>query len=79
MNMTPLLRQLSKEDFNKMLAASTLREGFLMEIALVDPSFEYHIDLPPKSSSQGKVNSAQQEGLADMAAWLADEKRFPDG
>ena len=78
MNMTPLLRQLSKEDFNKMLAACTLREGLFMGIALVDPSFEYHIDLP-KEQSQGKVNSAQQEGLADMAAWLADEKRFPDG
>lgn len=74
MNMTPLLRQLSKEDFNKMLAACTLREGLFMGIALVDPSFEYHIDLPKE---QETGDSAQQEGLADMAAWLADETRFP--
>ena len=68
MNMTPILRQLSTEDFKKMLAVSTMREALFMRIARLDPSFEYHIDLP------GQDGPREPES---MEKWLANEKRVP--
>ncbi len=63
MNMTPIVRQLCAADFKKMLAACRgARERFPIEIARLDPSFEYHIDLPQEqgteSREQGTENSA---------------------
>ena len=51
-----------------MLAVSTMREALFMRIARLDPSFEYHIDLP------GQDGPREPES---MEKWLANEKRVP--
>lgn len=67
MNMQPILQQLDLEDFRKMLAACNLRERFFLQIARLDPSFEYHIDLPDPDGP---------EDPEPMEKWLANETRF---
>ena len=69
MNMTPILRQLSVADFNKMLAACTFKEQLFLKIARLDPGFEYHVDLPGCDEPHEPEN---------IASWHADEKRFPN-
>lgn len=72
MNLSPIIRQLTSADFQKMReAATTSRERFCLNMARANRDFEYHVDLPPE-------DEAKQQGLEDMAAWLADESRFPD-
>jgi hypothetical protein len=74
MNFKPILQQLDASDFQKMLAAcKNPRERFYLQAGRNDPCFEYHIDLPTDPNLD-----AQIEGLRDMAAWLADETRFPN-
>jgi len=84
MNLQPIFEQLDDEDFGKMLAAcASERERFFLRIARLDRSFEYHIDLPkeqkPEDRDQGTESRKPraENPLADMAAWLADETRFP--
>ncbi len=70
MNMQPILQQLSTEDFKKMLAACrSARERFILQLARLDPAFEYHIDIPGPDGPQEPE---------PMEKWLADEKRFPN-
>ena len=70
MNMKPILRMLSTEDFLKMLTAcQNARERFYLQLGRNDPDFEYHIDLPGPDGPAKPV---------DMETWLADPKRFPD-
>ena len=53
MNLTLLIGQLAPEDFNKMLAAcKTHRERFYLQIARVDPGFEYHVGTCRKNRDQ---------------------------
>ncbi len=67
MNMQRILQQLDLEDFHKMLAACTPRERLFLQIARLDTSFEYHIDLP---GADGPEDSEPME------KWLADDTRF---
>lgn len=70
MNMQPILQQLSREDFQKMLVAcQSPRERFYLEVARADPDFEYHIDLPGPDGP---------EAPQPMNVWLDDKTRFPD-
>ena len=74
MNMKPILRMLSTEDFLKMLTTcQNARERFYLQLGRNDPDFEYHIDLPTEDG-KGLI-----EPLVDMPAWLDDETRFPNG
>lgn len=66
MNLTPIIRQLDREDFQKMLQASTLREQLYLRIARLDPAFGYHIDLPGEDSSQFTVGSSQPAANGDV-------------
>ena len=78
MNLQPIVRQLDDEDFAKMLAAcASERERFFLRIARLDRSFEYHIDLPKEQEPGTREQRARENPLADMAAWLADTRRFP--
>lgn len=77
MNMTPIIRQLVEADFKKMLATCrSQRERFPVEIARLDPSFEYHIDLPAEEQrvSQSASRQVSEKPGADP---LAAQSRRP--
>ena len=63
MNIAPILRSLSKEDFDKVIAAcNTRREAFPYFLARNDSAAEFHIDLPGEAQP--------------MEEWLKDEEKF---
>ena len=79
MNLAPIIRQLSLADFEKLRsAATTSRERFCLNMARYNRDFEYHIDLPKEQGSETR-DQGSKKALVDMATWLADEKRFPNG
>jgi hypothetical protein len=67
MNLTPIIRQLSEADYQKLLATCEARDRMLYGIARLDSAFEFHVDLPGPDG----------QPPANMGPWLADETRFP--
>jgi hypothetical protein len=67
MNISPLIRQLDNEDFEKLMASlKRQRDRFIYRAARQDHAFEFHIDLPKPDDQPAR----------EMGEWLHDESNF---